>query len=135
MKKIHFQPLSFKKDKFYFILLSIAAIILAVNLFNSFRFANPILAKIMHATPFVMFIILFSRRFWYKNYVSWNRLGIIIKLNVFVGKNIQFDNIREFEITNEQLIIYQPYGTETFQLKNIDTDSINKLREILSGNI
>ncbi|ATA89342.1 hypothetical protein CGC58_06155 [Capnocytophaga stomatis] len=89
--------------------------------------------KIVYVLPFLMMFINYSKMFWFRNFVEWNRRGIIIKVNNFWGKTFSFDDIRCFHIENKILEITKENGTKKhINLDGICLESIQKLEKILA---
>ncbi len=135
MNKIHFDQLNFKDNKAQSILLILCAIILISNLFELINFENPKIGKFINASIFLFLAFIYSKIFWYKNFVQWNKKGIMIKLNEFWGKNFKFEEIRNYSFQNNELSISKYDGQiKIFSLQNIDPESIDKLANILKTN-
>ncbi|MEN2436748.1 hypothetical protein AAH994_15125 [Weeksellaceae bacterium A-14] len=136
MKKIHFDQLNFRNNKAQFFLLILCAVILILNLFEYINFENKIWNKLINVIPYLILTLFFSKMFWFKNFVQWNKKGIVIKLNNFWGKSYKFEEINKFDLQNNTLEINKYDGTKNvFQLNNIDSKSIEKLQQILIQNV
>lgn len=135
MDKIHFDQLNFKNNKLKFLLLVISLIVIVLNIVGFYENYNPAIGKFMNVMAFLTLAIINSKMFWYKNFVQWNRKGITIKINQFLSKSLNFNEITKFDVQNNQLIITKSYGeNKVINMKNIETESVNKLLEILKEN-
>ncbi|UOE37012.1 hypothetical protein [Chryseobacterium oryzae] len=136
MNKIHFDQLNFRNNKAEFFILILCATILIFNFFEFINFENKTWNKLINVIPFLILIFFHSKIFWFKNFVQWNKKGIVIKLNNFWSKSFKFEDINKFDIQNQTLEINKYDGTKNiFQLNNIDTTSIEKLQQILIQNL
>lgn len=73
--------------------------------------------------------------FWYKNYVQWNKKGAVIRVNSFVGKSLNFNQIQRTELNDEKLKITKTDGkTVMIDLNEIEESDTQKLKEIIIKN-
>ena len=136
MKNINFQDLTSKKNIFVVSFLAICMIFMFLNMFEIFKFENIRTNKILILIFFIGLTLYSSRIFWYKNVVQWNRKGMAIRINSFMGKSISFDEIRKVIFTEKQIDIIEFSGKKhIINLENINVESIDKLKEILSLNL
>src|SRR5690606_8407274 len=98
MKKIHFNQLNFRNNKAQFILLVLCGIILVLNVFEVINFENKLWNKLLNASIFLMLVLIYSKMFWFRNFVQWNKKVILIKLNNFWGKSYKFEEIKDFSV-------------------------------------
>jgi Na+-translocating ferredoxin:NAD+ oxidoreductase RnfE subunit len=68
MKRIKFDK--YKPTGFFISLIVVSLICLIVGSFELIPFENPIINKVLYGTSQALF---FSRTFWYKNYLQWNK--------------------------------------------------------------
>lgn len=101
MKKIHFKNLSTQKSWIIFILLSLVFILL--GLFKPFAFENPTTYKYMSLFGFLILSLFYSRLYWYKYNVQWNKKGIVLRIKPFIGKSIFFEEIKSVELVENSL--------------------------------
>ena len=74
--------------------------------------------------------------FWFRNYVQWNKMGILIRINTFLGKSIQFENIEKIIFENKVFTIFDVYKkTHQIDLKEFNENDIVKLQEIFNQNL
>jgi hypothetical protein len=84
---------------------------------------------------FLFQVLFYSKMFWYKNYVEWNKIGMNIKLNTFIGKSIEFDNVKDVEIENENLKIIKKSGIgKVFNIHKVAITDVEKLIKIIKQN-
>lgn len=138
MKKIYFHALSFKENPIEGLLMITGLVIIIFKLeidfgaYSDYHF----LVKLFLALPSLIFLYIFSKIFWYKNIIQRNKKGMNIKINRRWSKNIRFDELKNFEITGNQLILFKKTGeNEEFTLDNIEQESIEILSEVLKLNI
>lgn len=135
MKKIKFDQLNFRNNKAQFFLIVLTGILILLNFFEVFNNSDPRIAKYSNVIAYLILALIFSKMFWFKNYVQWNKKGIMIKLNGSWGKNYKFEEISTFKIQGNDLIIAKFNGqTNAFNLQNIEPESINNLINILKTN-
>ena len=135
MKKINFDQLNFRSNKTQFFLMILAGTLILLNFLEVFNNFDPRIEKYSNVIAYFILMLIFSKMFWFKNYVQWNKKGIMIKLNNSWGKNYRFEEISNVNIENNQLIISKFNGQRNnFNLQNIDRESINKLINILKTN-
>ncbi|REH46349.1 hypothetical protein C7448_10819 [Tenacibaculum gallaicum] len=81
--------------------------------------------------------IYFSKVFWYKNYVRYNKLGMLIKIQSFTGKQINFSELAKVELTENSLIIYKRRIKEplSFNIASIEKGDVLKLYNLLNQKI
>lgn len=135
MKKIKFDQLNFRSNKTQFFLMILAGTLILLNFLEVFNNFDPRIEKYSNVIAYFILMLIFSKMFWFKNYVQWNKKGIMIKLNNSWGKNYRFEEISNVNLENNQLIISKFNGQRNnFNLQNIDRESINKLINILKTN-
>lgn len=133
MQRIHFDNLS--KNWFLITVLIMSILFLLFGIFELIPFENPKVNKGISGLGFLLQVLFFSRMFWYKNYVGWNKKGATIRINSILGKSIMFDNIKGVELDKKKLIITQKNGKNLmFDLNEIAESDTQKLNEILVKN-
>ena len=135
MKKIKFDQLNFRSNKTQFFLMILAGTLILLIFLEVFNNFDPRIEKYSNVIAYFILMLIFSKMFWFKNYVQWNKKGIMIKLNNSWGKNYRFEEISNVNLENNQSIISKFNGQRNnFNLQNIDRESINKLINILKTN-
>jgi len=132
MKKIHFDN---NKNWIWIIVLIISLVLILAGTFEFFDFENPKLNKRISAIGFFLQVIYYSKMFWHKNYVQWNKKGAVVRINSWSGKTLSFDNIKKTELIEKKLIITKDNEkTVTFDLNDIAESDTRKLNEIIVKN-
>ena len=112
--------------------LILSLIFIISGTFELFHFENPKLNRRVSAVGFFLQIIYFSRMFWYKNYVKWNKKGAVIRINSFSATSLSFDRIKKTELNDNTLTITKTNGNRvTFDLREIAESYTHKLNEII----
>ena len=133
MKKIHFDNLN--KNWFLITVLILSIIFLLVGIFEFIPFENPKINKRISGVGFLLQALFFSRMFWYKNYIQWNKKGAVIRINSLLGKSLSFDQIKTTELNEKKLKITKTNGEIViFDLKEIAESDTQKLNEIIVKN-
>ena len=131
MKRIKFDNLQTNWLFISLILISIFCIIF--GFFEIIEFENPKINKRISAIGYFTQAIFFSRMFWFKNYVQWNKKGIVVRIKSFFGKSISFENVKNSKLENNILTIYENNGKSyNFDLTEIDEKDSKKLNEIIN---
>ncbi|WP_238200531.1 hypothetical protein [Capnocytophaga canimorsus] len=72
--------------------------------------------------------------FWFRNYFEWNKMGFLIKINSFFGKNYMVSDIQTIVFQSDGFKIIKNNGNEkTFCLKHIIAESKQRLFDILKS--
>lgn len=133
MKKIHFNPLRFKS--WSTIIIAVAFICIVAGFFELIPFDNPKNHSKVSALGSLLVAIHYSKMFWYKNYVEWNKLGMNIKFNQWLSKSIRFDKVKDVVVTATTLAIIDKSGSKKiFQTNLINPNDVDKLVTILREN-
>ena len=123
------------KNWIWIAILILSLIFIFGGTFEIFEFENPKLNKGISAIGFFLQVIYFSKMFWYKNYVQWNKKGAVIRINSWSGKSFSFNQIKKAELIEKKLIITKDNGnTVTFDLNEIAESDTQKLNEIILKN-
>lgn len=132
MKRIHFDHLG--KGN-YWIILIILSLILGIGIAEPFEFENEKIYKYIRAAGFLLPGIYFSKLFWYKNTVQWNKKGIVIRIKSFLGKSLRFDEIKATELNGKILTLTKYDGKIiTLDLNEFAESDTQKLNEIIIEN-
>jgi hypothetical protein len=132
MKKIHFNDIS--KDKFFIILMIISISCIIIGTLRLMPFENIIINKYISGFGFLSQAIIHSRMFWYKNYMQWNKNGIVIRIKSFFGVNLSFEDIKSVSFENKILSLTTHYKTHQIDLNDINDTDCKKLVSILEDN-
>lgn len=135
MKRIHFDNLNIRKW-FWIAIMILSLIFILIGFFEVFEFDNPKLNARIRAVGFLLQMVYYSKMFWYKNYIQWNKKGAVIRINSFLLKSLSFDQIQKTELTQNELIITKYNGKAViFNLNAIAENDIHELNEIILSNI
>ncbi|MBS9767446.1 MAG: hypothetical protein KGV44_07890 [Flavobacteriaceae bacterium] len=130
MKRIHFDNLN--KNLFLIAIIILSIICLIIGLLQLIP-NNPELNRMIMAIGFLLQLIFYSRMFWYKNYMQWNKKGAVLKINSFFGKTLNFSEIQTTNLIDKKLIITKFNGQKTtFDLENIVEEDREKLNKIIN---
>jgi hypothetical protein len=133
MKKIHFNHLTFKNWTSLLMLISLVFIL--IGSFEIIDFEYKRTNKILASIGFFTQALYFSKMFWYKNYVEWNKLGMNIKINSLISKSITFKNVEKIELDSSNLKIIQKSGNDKiFEIHDIANTDLEKLAKIITQN-
>lgn len=131
MKRIKFDNLQISWFFISMIVLSLVCIIF--GFFEIIQFENPIINRRISAIGYASQAVFFSRMFWYKNYLQWNKKGMFIRINSFFGKSISFKTIESAKLENHILTIYKNDGKSfDFDLSDIAENDSKKLNDIIN---
>ena len=132
MKKIHFDNLG--KNRYWIIIILLSLILIFIEELP-IEFENPKVYKYLRVSGFLLQVVYWSKLFWFKNTVQWNKKGAEIRINSFMGKSLSFDQIKKIELNENKLIITKTGGEIiTFDLNEIEESDTQKLNEIIAKN-
>ncbi len=132
MKRIHFDNM---RNKFWIAIFLLSVICFIIGIFEPIEFSNKDLNKYTMKIGFLLQAFYFSRMFWYKNYIQWNKKSANLRINSFWGKSLTFDQIRATEFNEDKLIITKKNGKKiTLDLNEIAESDKEKLNEIIIKN-
>ena len=127
MKRIRFDNLC--KNKYWIIIMILALIFILIGFFQPFEIKNPKIYKYLNVTGFLLQTIYWSKLFWFKNTVQWNKKGAVIRINSFMGESVSFKEIKKTELVEKKLTIEKNNGEILrFDLNEIlesDTQKLN----------
>lgn len=133
MKHIHFDN---KKNWGWIILLILSLFFIVSGTFEFFEFENPKINKRIAAIGFFLQIIYFTKMFWLKNYIQWNKKGITIKLHNVRSTTLSFNDITSCKIKDTTFIISLKYGnTSIFNVEHVVMEDVIKLQQIIESHI
>lgn len=134
MNSINFQNLSIKQNIIWIILILSGLLFTFLDIFEVFIFANPLITKYISIFFYLVLSLHFSRVFWGRNVVQWNKKSMTARVNNFWGLQIDFAKISKltFEETNI-IITYMTGEKKIIDLNKIDINSKKRLEEILKS--
>ena len=127
-KKVLFHKIHGRSSKILISLALVCLVLYGVDYFNDMfgRFDSVLLFS-----AHLILLIFWSRMIFNKSVVSWNKLGVNIKMNGFWGKQFTFDKIRSVEITDSELMIIGRYGKiSIFDIRKISMDDRERIANI-----
>ena len=132
MKRIHFINLG--KNKYWLIVILLSMFLMLIYIFQFIKFENPKVYKYLLLVAYLLLAFFWSRLYWYKNTVQWNNKGVVIRINSFFRKSLNFNQIKEAELNEKRLIITKKNNKKmTFDLTEFEKSDIQKLIEILNN--
>lgn len=132
MKRIHFDNM---RNKFWITIFILSVICFIIGIFEPIEFSNKDLNKHFLKSGFLLQALYFSKIFWYKNYVQWNKKGANIRVNSFLGKSLSFDQVKTTELNAKKLTITKNNGNKIIlDLNEISESDSQKLNEIIIRN-
>ncbi|WP_299782840.1 hypothetical protein [uncultured Formosa sp.] len=132
MKRIHFDNM---RNKFWISIFILSVICFIIGIFEPIDFSKQDVNKYIMKIGFLLQAIYFSRLFWHKNYIQWNKKGANLRINSFWGKSLTFNQIKKTELNENKLIITKNSGEiVTFDLNEIVESDTQKLNEIIIKN-
>lgn len=130
MKRIYFDDMSNKIWKW----LSVLALILIINgAFEIFILINPFIHKVFYIIGFLIPVIFFGKMLFHRNYVQWNKKGILIRLNARIGGvSMKYKEIESVNELNDTIMIEKKNGvSHELDASGIDSSDIKRLLNIL----
>lgn len=132
MKKIHFHNF---RNWIWISILILSMILILMGTFEVFELENLKLNKKIRMAGYLLYIFYYSKTFWFKNYVEWNKKEVHIRINSFLGKSLLFDHIKATEFKEDKLVITTIDGKElSIDLTQIIESDKEKLNELLTKN-
>ncbi len=134
MKRIHFDNL--RKNNYWIILIILSLISMLVGITEPFGFEDQRVYKFITSCGFFIQALYFSKLFWFKNTVQWNGAGIVIRIKSFLGKSLQFNEIKATQLNGKALTLTKTNGKIiTIDLNEFSESDIQKLYELMSESI
>ncbi len=128
--KVLFHKIHGRSSKIFISLALVCLVLYGVDYFNDMfgRFDSVLLFS-----AHLILLLFWSRMIFYKSVVSWNKLGINIKMKGIWGKQFSFEKIRSVEITDSELIIIGRYGkTSIFDIKHVSLVDRERIANIFN---
>jgi len=132
MERITFDNLQNTKAR---IIIILAGVLTLIGVFKPFNLFSEEIYKWLFALGVLLQTLFFSRMFWFKNYVQWNKKGMVIKLNsrFGFGKSIKFEEIKtiNFGVDTIEITLFGGRNKKVVNISNIDLADRQTLRQIL----
>ena len=85
---------------------------------------------------FALQVWYYLRLYLYRHAVQWNNKGINIRVNSYLGFNINFAKIKALELSGHQLFITKTDGsTSKVSLRGVNPEDVARLEQILRSHI
>lgn len=134
MKKLHFDDLS--KQKYWILLLVMSLVLVLSGFFKPFDFENPKVYQYFSIVGFLVQVLFFSRLFWYKNNVQWNKKGVVLRIKPYFGKSIRFEEVKAVELHENTMTIRKWDGPDvSIDLSEIIQSDRKMLLQLLQQHI
>ncbi|MFD2033150.1 hypothetical protein ACFSKL_00025 [Belliella marina] len=131
MKRIKFDNLQF--NWFFISTIIVSLLCVLFGFFEVIEFENTKINRRISTLGYLLMTIYFSRMFWFKNYVQWNKKGVVIRIKQFWGKSLSFKDIKSSKLEGHMLTIYKYDGiTYDFDLRDIDVNDSKRLNDIIN---
>ena len=132
MKRIHFDNLG--KNKYWILIILLSLILIFVEELP-LEFENPKTYSYIRASGFFLQAVYWSKLFWFKNTVQWNKKGAVIRIKSIFGKSLRFDQIKATELDDGLMTINKKDGTRLkFDLNEFEKSDTQRLNEIMIEN-
>tara|TARA_B100000929_G_C15323331_1_gene358053 strand:- start:48 stop:491 length:444 start_codon:yes stop_codon:yes gene_type:complete len=132
MRKIYFDNFQSLQNG---ILLGLAILCFIISGINFFTDKIENLDSIAMSIGHLFLVLFWGKMFFFRNYVSWNKVGLNIRIKKFIGKSFSFKKIKNFRLEGSSLKITKIGDKEyTFDLSKIEKSSREKLIKILDQN-
>ena len=133
MKRIKFDNLA--NNWILISLLVVSIVCLIFGTFEIIEFANPKINKWLRFIGFLSQALFFSRMFWFRNYVQWNKKGAMIRIKSFWGENIKFDELSHATLEQKNLKIFNGDALRyEFDLSDFEREDAEKLNNLINQN-
>jgi hypothetical protein len=133
MKRIHFDNL---RSWFWIGLMLLSMVFILVGFFEVFNFENSKVHKLLFASGFAIQFVYYTKLFWYRNCFQWKKKGATIRINSFLGKSLNFEEITSAVLNDKILKISKSSGDElAFDLNHIADEDVQKLHRIIVKSI
>ncbi|MCB0747619.1 MAG: hypothetical protein KDC90_09155 [Ignavibacteriae bacterium] len=128
-RRIHF--LNINKDRFMLVVMIMAVVCLGLGLLEAFKEG---VNYYLIASSYFLMAFYFSKIFWYRNMVQYNKLGGTIKINSFFGKSFKFKSVKGIILEKNTLKITTTNNKNlNFDTTGILSEDIDKLVELLKN--
>ena len=132
MERITFDDLQSKKAR---TIVLVAFILSLIGVFKPFNLFSQETYKWIFNSGFLLWFVFFSRMFWFKNYVQWNKRGMMLKINSWIGMgtSIRFDEVKSINFTDCQIefTLFVGRKKRVVDIHKIDTKDKQALVQIL----
>ncbi|ALM08349.1 hypothetical protein SB49_11425 [Sediminicola sp. YIK13] len=128
MKHIHFNKLNRFQS---IILLLIGLVLILIGFYKDFLGQGNLWTSTSSVIGYIFFSLHFSKMFWYKNYVEWNKKGVVYRIKTRFGKTLRFNQVGNVVLKNDVLFVTLNDGSKTeIDLHEVFPEDQKKLQEI-----
>ncbi len=130
MKHIHFNKLNRFQS---IILLLIGLVLILIGFYKNYLGEGSLWTSISTVIGYLFFGLHFSKMFWYKNYVEWNKKGVVYRIKTRFGKTLRFNQVGNVALKNNILFVTLNDGSITeIDLHEVFPEDQKKLLEIFT---
>ncbi len=130
MKHIHFNKLNRFQS---IILLLIGLTLISIGFYKNYLGQGNIWTASSTVVGYVFFGLHFSKMFWHKNYVEWNKTKIVYKIKTRFGKTLRFNQVGNVALKSNILFVTLNDGSITkIDLREVFPEDQKKLLEIFT---
>jgi hypothetical protein len=130
MKRIFFDDMTHS----IWVWLSILSVVLVINgAFGFFILINPFIHNVFYIIGFLIPVLFFGKMLFYRNYVQWNKKGILIRLNARIGGiSMKYREIESVAESDDSIIVVKKDGRRhELNTTHINSSDIKRLKDIL----
>lgn len=133
MKKIQFDNL----NNWYLLSIQVFTIVcILLGAFDPIPFENPEVSKTLQKIGLFAQILIFSRSFWFQNYIQWNKKVMLIRIKSFRRQSFRFRDIENVELGQDVLqITTKVGGCYDFDLQHVRPNDAEKLARLIRENL
>lgn len=133
MKRIYFDNIG--ENNYWKFLMFLSLIFILVGVFEPFGLKDVRFYKYISATGFLIQVVFYSKKLWFRNMMQWNKKGAVIKLNTILGETVNFNEIKGIEMSEKTLkITKKDDKVLKFDINGFEETDTQKLNEILIEN-
>lgn len=131
MKHIHFNKLNQFQS---IILLLIGLLLILLGFYKDYLGEGSQWTTWSSVVGYLFFGLHFSKMFWHKNYVEWNKKGIVYKIKTRFGKTLRFNQVGGAALKSDVLFITLSDGSIIeIDLRDVFSEDQKKLHEIFTN--
>ena len=128
MKHIHFNKLNRFQS---IILLLIGLVLILIGFYKDYLGQGSLWTSTSTVIGYIFFGLHFSKMFWHKNYVEWNKKGVVYRIKTRFGKTLRFNQVGNVALKNNVLFVTLNDGSKTeIDLHEVFPEDQKKLQEI-----
>ncbi len=128
MKHIHFNKLNRFQS---IILLLIGLVLILIGFYKDYLGQGSFWTSASTVIGYIFFGLHFSKMFWHKNYVEWNKKGVVYRIKTRFGKTLRFNQVGNVSLKNDVLFVTLVDGSKTeIDLHEVFPEDQKKLQEI-----